>query len=169
MIKPQKRPIKINKTWYLYCDAISWIVLVGKLCWISFFHSLIPQIPVSCSGLNKSWTNIRTETSFPVPPGTKVTVACERGYTHSGDSTVTCLKDTEFQHSSAPICTLGWSLSTWFLSIVWFMLSSSCIVKIWNFSIVNKNPNQYCQSGLYFDIFYTCTYKFIERQKLAYT
>ncbi|KAL5265953.1 hypothetical protein ACHWQZ_G006558 [Mnemiopsis leidyi] len=60
---------------------------------------------VSCSGINPNWSNILTETQFPIPPGTEVSVFCRPGHTLSGDTAVTCLQDTEFHFTTPPLCT----------------------------------------------------------------
>ena len=83
----------------------------------------------SCSGLHKSWSNIITETRFPVPPGTEITLGCETGYSLSGDSIVTCLKDNDFQHSSVPVCTRGWSLL-----LIWLIWVFFSFDRIWFFN-----------------------------------
>ena len=88
-----------------------------------------PNFAVSCSGLHKSWSNIITETRFPVPPGTEITLGCETGYSLSGDSIVTCLRNTDFQHSSVPVCTRGWSSF-----LIWLIWVFSCYrIRLLNF------------------------------------
>ena len=58
-----------------------------------------------CTGFKASWTNIQlAETDFPVNKDTTVTLKCHDGFQISGDTTVTCLKDTEFTFGIEPSC-----------------------------------------------------------------
>ena len=62
---------------------------------------------VSCEGLPQNWKEITTETQFPIPPGTEVSLKCSTGHTLNGDNTVTCTKDREFSFDDTPSCLLG--------------------------------------------------------------
>ena len=50
-----------------------------------------------------------TETQFPQPPGSEVSLKCSTGYTLTGDTTVTCKEGRHFLFSSTtdPACQLG--------------------------------------------------------------
>ena len=50
-----------------------------------------------------------TEIQFPIPPGDEVPLKCSTGHTLNGDTTVTCVKGTDFSFTNAPSCVLGWS------------------------------------------------------------
>ena len=62
--------------------------------------------PESCEGLPENWTEMKTETQFPLPPGSEVSLMCNTGYTLTGDTTVTCT-GTELSFNEAPSCVLG--------------------------------------------------------------
>ncbi|XP_063677750.1 sushi, von Willebrand factor type A, EGF and pentraxin domain-containing protein 1-like [Bolinopsis microptera] len=53
---------------------------------------------VSCSGLPQTYTNMLPSETFPVPPGTVVTLTCEQGHSHvaGGAGLVTCVRDRVF-------------------------------------------------------------------------
>ena len=57
-----------------------------------------------CTGLNPTWSNLKTETQFPVVYGTVVTVTCDPGYELQGSNTVTCNIDTTFTFQDQPTC-----------------------------------------------------------------
>ena len=57
-----------------------------------------------CTGLKETWIYMATDTVFPVKEGTILTVSCNEGYQLDGDKHVTCIKDTEFSHTSEPKC-----------------------------------------------------------------
>ncbi|KAL5260641.1 hypothetical protein ACHWQZ_G010705 [Mnemiopsis leidyi] len=61
---------------------------------------------VSCDGLPESWLQIKTETQFPLLPGSVVSLECSTGYSLTGDTTVTCGEGTVFSFSTAPACVL---------------------------------------------------------------
>ena len=63
----------------------------------------------SCRELNLAWSGMATTAEFPVAPGTLVTVTCNTGYQLTGEDVLTCVKDTEFQHSGdiLPVCVIG--------------------------------------------------------------
>ena len=48
-----------------------------------------------------------TETQFPLPPGSEVSLKCTTGYTLTGDTTVTCKEGRTFLFTNAPVCQLG--------------------------------------------------------------
>ena len=49
-----------------------------------------------------------TEQTFPVTHDTGVTMKCKAGYSQqSGDESVTCKGDTDFQYNNQPVCQLG--------------------------------------------------------------
>ena len=48
-----------------------------------------------------------TETQFPLPPGSEVSLKCSTGYTLTGDTTVTCEKGETFSFTILPVCELG--------------------------------------------------------------
>ena len=54
-----------------------------------------------------SWAEIKTETQFPQPPGSEVSLKCSTGYTLTGDTTVTCKEGRTFLFFVAPVCQLG--------------------------------------------------------------
>ena len=51
---------------------------------------------------------MKTETQFPLPPGSVLSLKCNTGYTLTGDATVTCA-GTELSFTEAPSCMLGLS------------------------------------------------------------
>ena len=51
---------------------------------------------------------MKTETQFPLPPGSVLSLKCNTGYTLTGDTTVTCA-GTELSFTVAPSCVLGLS------------------------------------------------------------
>ena len=48
-----------------------------------------------------------TETQFPLPPGSEVSLKCSTGYTLTGDNVVTCAKGSQFSFNQTPVCSLG--------------------------------------------------------------
>ncbi|KAL5266359.1 hypothetical protein ACHWQZ_G003697 [Mnemiopsis leidyi] len=60
----------------------------------------------SCGGLPESWTEMKTETQFPLQPGSEVSLKCSAGYTLTGDTMVTCVKGTLFSFNQPPLCSL---------------------------------------------------------------
>ena len=48
-----------------------------------------------------------TETQFPLPPGSEVSLKCSTGFTLTGDNIVTCVKGTQFSFNQPPVCALG--------------------------------------------------------------
>ena len=62
---------------------------------------------VSCESLPLEWEEMVTNAQFPLPPGSEVFLTCKPGHTLTGDSTVTCLKGTDFSFNTAPSCSLG--------------------------------------------------------------
>ena len=53
-----------------------------------------------------------TETQFPLPPGSEVSLKCSPGHTLTGDSTVTCVQGTDFSFVNTPFCELGTMVNT---------------------------------------------------------
>ena len=45
-----------------------------------------------------------TTSDFPVPAETVIPITCYAGHELSGDNTVTCIQNTEFQFSVQPTC-----------------------------------------------------------------
>ena len=62
--------------------------------------------PDKCDGLPEG-RNLQTNTSLPVQYGTEVTVYCQKGYEMGGDTSITCIKGTEFTAKQLPLCTIG--------------------------------------------------------------
>ena len=52
-----------------------------------------------------------TETAFPVPPGSEVSLKCSVGYTLTGDTTVTCKEGRTFLFNNTPACQIGMSFT----------------------------------------------------------
>ena len=50
---------------------------------------------------------METETQFPLPPGSEVSLKCSTGYTLTGDTTVTCKEGTTLLFNNTPVCQLG--------------------------------------------------------------
>ena len=48
-----------------------------------------------------------TETAFPVPPGSEVSLKCSIGYTLTGDTTVTCKEGRTFLFNNTPACKIS--------------------------------------------------------------
>ena len=58
-----------------------------------------------CTGFKATWTNIQlAESEFPVSKNTAVTIKCQEDFYISGDTIVTCLRDTEFTFATEPTC-----------------------------------------------------------------
>ena len=53
---------------------------------------------------------MKTETQFPLQPGSIVSMKCNTGFTLTGDKTVTCT-GTELSFTEAPSCVLGLSMN----------------------------------------------------------
>ena len=60
----------------------------------------------TCTAL-PSINNLATTVAFPVNYGTLVSVGCNTGNTLSGDSSITCEKDTTFRYKDEPVCNQG--------------------------------------------------------------
>ena len=65
-------------------------------------HSL-----VSCESLPSSWKQVETESQFPIPPGSEVSLKCSPGHSLTGDDIVTCDEGTTFLFNDSPSCVLG--------------------------------------------------------------
>ena len=77
------------------------------VCYFALQNKLIKvDIPDECSALPAIF-NLRTEIKLPVQYLDTVTVDCESGYSHTGDRTITCIKDNNFQFNQLPRCVLG--------------------------------------------------------------
>ena len=105
--------------WYERCiaDLLTFIIrsILPLHCrWIHDYKSnshifcLRKINPESCEGLPESWMEMKTETQFPLPPGSEVSLMCNTGYTLTGDMTVTCT-GTELSFNETPSCVLGLS------------------------------------------------------------
>ena len=65
-------------------------------------------IAPECTALPPTWRKVTTDTKFPVPYGTKITVKCaEMYFKTSGDDVVQCDGGTSYKYNSVPICTPG--------------------------------------------------------------
>ena len=71
------------------------------------YHECDDISAVSCEGLPMNWKEILTETQFPLPPGSKVSLKCGPGHSLTGDTTVTCIEGREFSFDNVPSCVLG--------------------------------------------------------------
>ena len=60
--------------------------------------------PSTCSGLEPSWENLKTDEIFPVDSGTVVAVTCEVGFLLKGRDTITCIVGTTFSSVTTPSC-----------------------------------------------------------------
>ena len=69
---------------------------------ILFNHN--SSLTTECSGLDTTWKNIIADQDFPVVEGTVLSLSCEGGEEVTGDNTVTCVKDTQFNFSEEPKC-----------------------------------------------------------------
>ena len=65
-----------------------------------FYWGQLPE----CTRLNPNWSNMRTNQAFPVIKGTVVSLSCAPGFQLTGDQTVTCSVDTDFQYGTQPQC-----------------------------------------------------------------
>ena len=63
--------------------------------------------PSVCVGLPEQWTALQTDAQFPVSIGTVISVSCSPGYTHTGDTLVTCNTEVylDLQYTNLPGCT----------------------------------------------------------------
>ena len=58
-----------------------------------------------CTGFKATWTNIQlVDAEFPVLKNTAVSLKCLEGFYISGDTIVTCLRETEFTFGTEPNC-----------------------------------------------------------------
>ena len=57
-----------------------------------------------CIGLDPTWDNLKTETTFPVVFGTVVEVYCYIGYKLEGSNNIACDRDTTFTFVEQPAC-----------------------------------------------------------------
>ena len=64
----------------------------------------LPQFSGDCTKLHPAWFYLTTDTTFPVPAGTLVTVKCHDGLTNRGSETITCQNDIHFMFSQEPLC-----------------------------------------------------------------
>ena len=62
---------------------------------------------VSCESLPSSWKGIMSETQFPMPPGSEVSLKCSPGHSLTGDAIVKCEEGTTFSFTVSPSCVLG--------------------------------------------------------------
>ena len=58
-----------------------------------------------CRELPDIWS-IKADTPLPVNHGTKVELECIPGYSLSGSSVITCVKDRDWEYEMTPKCTL---------------------------------------------------------------
>ena len=58
-----------------------------------------------CGELPDIWS-IKTDTPLPVDHGTKVELDCIPGYSLSGSSVITCVKDRNWLYQATPECIL---------------------------------------------------------------
>ena len=72
----------------------------------NYFVYLQKNISVEqCTDFKATWTNIQlADTEFPVLKNIAVTLKCLEGFYISGDTIVTCLKETEFTFGTEPSC-----------------------------------------------------------------
>ena len=83
-----------------------------------------------CTGLPEDWTEVKTETKFPVNTGTTITVSCQEGYINTGSSAVTCntYLHQDFEFARKPQCFKSgnvWKeISSFNSSILLFVLSN---------------------------------------------
>ena len=66
--------------------------------------TLNTYISAECTGLKRTWYNMKTDTQFPILAKTAFVLSCNEGYELKGDKIVTCIKDTEFANSTEPKC-----------------------------------------------------------------
>ena len=59
-----------------------------------------------CTALPETWTNMNTDTVFPVNYGDVATVTCSTGSVLSGDNVITCQEGTEFIYTDVPTCSV---------------------------------------------------------------
>ena len=57
-----------------------------------------------CGRLDGKWTNIRTDTEFPVSVGDVITLSCNDGHELYGNKEVTCVRDQTYEYHSEPWC-----------------------------------------------------------------
>ncbi|XP_063691244.1 sushi, von Willebrand factor type A, EGF and pentraxin domain-containing protein 1-like [Bolinopsis microptera] len=59
-----------------------------------------------CTGLLDDFFNIETNPSLPVDYGTRVELVCIQGYSLTGSSLITCIKDKIWEYEETPHCVL---------------------------------------------------------------
>ena len=57
-----------------------------------------------CTELPANWTNMTTDTVFPVPAGTTLNLACIDGFANRGDGSVTCVDKSDYSYVAEPQC-----------------------------------------------------------------
>ena len=64
--------------------------------------------PAACGGI-RNWEGVTTTTQFPIQEGETVTLTCEQGLSHVGDSVVTCnqLYYESYKYTFRPKCEVG--------------------------------------------------------------
>ena len=64
--------------------------------------------PAACGGI-RNWEGATTTTQFPIEEGETVTLTCEQGFSHVGDSVVTCnqLYYESYKYTVRPKCEVG--------------------------------------------------------------
>ena len=59
-----------------------------------------------CTALPAIWSNMDTDTVFPINSGEVAIVTCSTGYRLSGDNNITCQEGTEFSYTVIPTCSV---------------------------------------------------------------
>ena len=60
-----------------------------------------------CTGLSDEMFDLMTNIPLPVDYGTRVELDCIQGYSLSGSSLITCIKEKNWQYEDTPHCVLG--------------------------------------------------------------
>lgn len=102
-----------------------------------FYFNLLYSISDECGRLPEDIYNLVTSKALPVKHGTRLEVTCNYGYTLSGDSVITCVKDANWEFDIAPFCVLGYS-QVQFLSLSSKVSSYlQCLISRLHFLLVN--------------------------------
>ena len=86
---------------YFWYDTVTDEIAISKF--VNRTKYCNTNLSDTCTAL-PSINNLATTVTFPVNYGTLVSVGCNTGNTLSGDSSITCEKDTAFVYTDEPVC-----------------------------------------------------------------
>ena len=77
-----------------------------------------------CTKLAESWTELTTETEFPISHGTTIAVSCQEDYKNTGSDVLTCntyLYD-DYSYTVEPQCVLGNDLNIYIIYLKYLIV-----------------------------------------------